>query len=114
MRKGQRTVHRARSACNHWFTRLQREFGEVNLEGAFVEGESLTLLQRGNKSNPRNARVRIALAPLLDAIAKRRVVACTRELADVTDFELGAFDDAPLCFTDGATLCLPVDSCSLL
>ena len=86
-----------------WFTRLRREFGEVNLEGAFIEGESLTLLQRGNKGSPRNARVRIALAPVLAAIAKRRVLSAPR-LTDVTDFELGTFDDAPLCFTDGAAL----------
>ena len=86
-----------------WFTRLQREFGEVNLEGAFIQGENLTLLQRGNKSSPRNACVRIALAPVLDAIAKRRALPAPK-LAGVTDFELGAFDDAPLCFTDGAAL----------
>ncbi len=86
-----------------WFTRLQREFGEVNLEGAFVQGENLTLLQRGNKSNPRNACVRIPLAPVLDAIAKRRSVSPPR-FAGVTDFDLGAFDGAPLCFTDGAAL----------
>ena len=90
-------------SLHNWFTRLQREFGEVNLEGAFVQGESLTLLQRGNKGSPRNARVRIALAPVLDAVAKRRVLPAPR-LSDVTDFELGAFDDAPLCFTDGAAL----------
>lgn len=86
-----------------WFTRLRREFGEVNLEGAFVEGEHLTLLQRGNKGSPRNARVRMALAPVLDAIAKRRALPAPR-LTDVADFKLGVFDDAPLCFTDGAAL----------
>ncbi len=36
----------------NWFAPLQREFGEVNLEGAFVEHQSLALLQRGNKGNP--------------------------------------------------------------
>ena len=90
-------------SLHNWFTRLRREFGEVNLEGALVEGESLTLLQRGNKGSPRNARVRIALAPVLDAIARRRSLPAPR-LADVTDFDLGAFDEAPLCFTDGAAL----------
>ncbi len=86
-----------------WFARLQREFREVNLEGAFIDGENLALLQRGNKGNPRNALVRIALAPVLDATARRRTMP-TPELTDVTDFSLGAFDDAPLCFTDGAAL----------
>ncbi len=90
-------------SLKNWFKPLRREFGEVNLEGAFIEGESLSLLQRGNKSSPRNARVRIALAPVLDAIAKRRALP-EPKLSDVTDFNLGAFDEAPLCFTDGATL----------
>ena len=90
-------------SLQNWFVRLRREFGEVNLEGAFIERDSLSLLQRGNKSNPRNARVRIALAPVLDAISKRRTLP-EPKLLDVTDFDLGAFDDAPLCFTDGATL----------
>lgn len=87
----------------NWFMRLQREFREVNLEGAFIEGEHISLLQRGNKGSPRNARIRIALAPVLDAIAKGRALPAPK-LVDVTDFRLGAFDGAPLCFTDGAAL----------
>lgn len=90
-------------SLNSWFTRLQREFREVNLEGAFIDREYIALLQRGNKGNPRNALVRIGLAPVLDAIAKKRALFAPK-LADVTDFALGAFDDAPLCFTDGAAL----------
>ena len=86
-----------------WFTRLQREFGEVNLEGAFVQGNHLTLLQRGNKGSPRNACVRIALAPLLNAMAKSRSVPSPR-FASVADFELAVFEGHPLCFTDGAAL----------
>ena len=87
----------------NWFTRLQREFREVNLEGAFIDGEHIGLLQRGNKGNRRNALIRIALAPVLDAIAKKRAVPVPK-LVDVTDFSLGAVDDVPLCFTDGAAL----------
>lgn len=90
-------------SLQNWFKRLQREFGEVNLEGAFIEDQRLSLLQRGNKGNPRNARIRIALAPVLDAIAKRERLP-EPELSDVTDFNLGTMNDAPLCFTDGATL----------
>lgn len=87
----------------NWFTRLQREFREVNLEGAFIEGEHLSLLQRGNKGNPRNARVRIALASVLDALAEKQVLPVPK-LADVADFTLGGIDGALLCFTDGAAL----------
>lgn len=99
------STHRPPRAVSlqNWFVRLQREFGEVNLEGAFIERDSLSLLQRGNKGNPRNARVRIALAPVLEAISKRRALP-EPKLLDITDFNLGVLDEAPLCFTDGATL----------
>ena len=87
----------------NWFTRLQREFRKVNLEGAFIDSEHIGLLQRGNKGNSRNALIRIALAPVLDAIAGKRALPVPK-LADVTDFGLGAVDGVPLCFTDGAAL----------
>ena len=86
-----------------WFTRLQREFRDVNLEGAFIDGDHLALLQRGNKGSPRNACIRIALVPVLEALAHRCAMPAPT-LADITDFSLGTFDDAPLCFTDGAAL----------
>ena len=90
-------------ALTNWFTRFEREFAEVNLEGAFIAGKYLCLLQRGHRGNPRNARVRIALAPVLDALARRSALPAPM-IEDVVDFALGAFDDAPLCFTDGAAL----------
>lgn len=87
----------------NWFTQLGHEFGEVNVEGAFIDGAHIALLQRGNKGSPRNARVRIELAPVLDSLAKRGALSVPK-LSDVTDFSLGWVDDAPMCFTDGAAL----------
>jgi hypothetical protein len=82
---------------------LQEEFVDVNIEGAFVDGEHLSLLQRGNTASGRNARVRIGLAPLLDRI-ERGGDSVDSEYLDVHDFSLGHVDDVALCFTDAAML----------
>ena len=86
-----------------WYGALAREFRTVNIEGAFVAGEHLSLLQRGNKGDARNARIRIALAPLLDAIAAGRPTP-RAGLSDIVEFKLGTIAGVPLCFTDGASL----------
>lgn len=41
---------------------LQDQFGELNIEGLFVAGDSLCLLQRGSKESPTNACIRFDLA----------------------------------------------------
>jgi hypothetical protein len=82
---------------------LEREFGELNIEGAFVSGPHLALLQRGLAPKPRSARVRVKLATLLEAlIADRPPTAAA--LHDITDFELGAIEGVALGFTDGAAM----------
>jgi hypothetical protein len=85
------------------FQSLQREFEDVNIEGAFVSGDHLSLLQRGNKGNGRNTRIRIALAPLLACIASGRdSVDCA--VVDIVDFSLGEINHVPFGFTDAAAL----------
>ncbi len=85
------------------FQSLQEEFVEVNIEGAFIAGDHLSLLQRGNKGSGRNARVRVALAPLIERLA-RGEDSVSREFVDVVDFSLGHVNDVPLGFTDAAAL----------
>ena len=82
---------------------LQPEFDELNIEGAFVDGDRLALLQRGNKGDVRNARIRVALPAVLDALSAGRPLP-RAALFDITPFDLGAIDGVPLCFTDGAAL----------
>ncbi|MGZ9059095.1 MAG: DUF6910 family protein [Burkholderiaceae bacterium] len=89
-------------SLNSWFVRLQREFAEVNLEGAFIDREYIALLQRGNKGNPRNALVRIRLAPVLDAIEKKRALSVPKLRRH--RLRIGYVRRTPLCFTDGAAL----------
>ena len=85
------------------YARLAPLFAEVNVEGAFVDGDRLSLLQRGNKGDERNARVDFALAPVLDTLSGggRSIDA---SLIRVTPFALPKIADVPLCFTDGAAL----------
>ncbi len=85
------------------FQSLQNEFMEVNIEGAFIVGDHLCLLQRGNKGSGRNARVRVALAPLIARLA-RGEDSVAREFVDIVDFSLGDVNDVPLGFTDAAAL----------
>jgi hypothetical protein len=85
------------------FQSLQDEFGDVNIEGAFVDGAHLSLLQRGNKGSGRNARIRVALAPLLAHIAHGENSA-PPNFIDIVDFSLGHMNDVPLGFTDAAAL----------
>jgi len=86
-----------------WYVVLAREFRTVNIEGAFIAGTHLSLLQRGNKGDARNARIRIALAPVLRAIAAGDPMP-RPALSDIVEFNLGTIAGVPLCFTDGAAL----------
>lgn len=84
-----------------WLSPLRERIGEVNVEGAFVQGELLCLLQRGNSRSMLDARIDfawrdvqrwiVAGEPAPRAVSQRRL-------------ELGTIDGVPLTFTDGAAL----------
>lgn len=82
---------------------LEREFSDLNIEGAFVAGGYLALMQRGHAGDARNARVRVKLAALLEAIANGGPPPRSA-VHDVTDYALGFIDRVPLGFTDGAAM----------
>jgi hypothetical protein len=82
---------------------LEREFGELNVEGAFVSGPFLSLLQRGLSPKPRSARVRVKLASLVEALISERPPPAAA-VHDITDYELGSVRGVALGFTDGAAM----------
>ena len=82
---------------------LAHEFGELNIEGAFVSAMHLVLLQRANTERSRNTRVRLKLASVLDSLQRKRPLPSSA-LIDLTDYLLPAIDGIPLGFTDGAAL----------
>ena len=80
---------------------LHDTFSDLNIEGAFVQGDALSLLQRGNSGSAINARIDLSWHDL-----QRWLTAAgpAPEPAAITRFELGAIDGVALSFTDGTAL----------
>lgn len=91
----------AREAAD-WMKLLRERFPDLNLEGAFVQGEHLCLLQRGNLTDARSACIQLPLAGLLAWLAGDN--AAVPAPSGVQVFALPAAAGVPLCFTDGAAL----------
>jgi len=81
---------------------LAKQFAELNLEGGWVQGNELRLLQRGNKGDSPNAVIHLPLQPLLNALSSDRLPA-VKPLA-INRMKLGHIDNIPLCFSDGCAL----------
>jgi hypothetical protein len=84
------------------YARLTSELGELNIEGGWVSGDSLFLLQRGNRGNAPNAVIRFALQPLLTSIRNGQLAALPPRTLKL--MSLGDIDGVPLGFTDGTAL----------
>ncbi len=80
---------------------LQQRFAELNIEGAFVIGGELCLLQRGNTREPANACIRFGLDSFLRWIGNAGPAPA---IVSITHHDLGSIDGVPLCFTDGVAL----------
>ena len=80
---------------------LQQRFAELNIEGAFVAGGELCLLQRGNTRSPANACIRFGLGAFLRWIGNAGPAPA---IVSITQHDLGSIDGVPLCFTDGVAL----------
>ena len=81
---------------------LKDEFEDLNIEGVVVSGETLRLLQRGNKRQSQNAIITFELSRFLDVLNNGSGSAIKPSAIDLVD--LGDIDGIPLCFTDGAGL----------
>jgi len=84
------------------YARLASEVGELNIEGGWVSGESLFLLQRGNRGNAPNALIRFALQPMLSGIRHGQLAPLPPRMLKF--MSLGDIDGVPLGFTDGTAL----------
>jgi hypothetical protein len=76
-----------------------RQFADLNIEGAFVLGERLHLLQRGNRGDARNACIAYPLAQVQQWI---QGMAEAPDPDDIVTYELGVVDGVALGFTDAA------------
>jgi hypothetical protein len=82
---------------------FQERFGRLNIEGALAAGEELVLLQRANRGDRRNARIRLRLAKALESLARRAQLGI-EGLVEVEEIDLGEVSGVPLGFTDGSAL----------
>ncbi len=80
---------------------LHDHFPDLNIEGAFVDGDTLSLLQRGNGASGINARIDLTWSDM-----ERWLTAGGPAPAptSIKRFDLGTIAGVPLSFTDGAAL----------
>jgi hypothetical protein len=83
------------------YAALHTQFGGLNIEGAFVDGSALCLLQRASRRWPVNACIRFDLAGFVRWLDGAGAVPAA---LSVQTFDLGDLGGVPLCFTDGAAL----------
>lgn len=83
------------------YAALRRRLGSLNIEGAFVLGRELVLLQRGHAGAPANLAVHYRLRDWLTLVAGQG--AALQPLA-LRGYGLGHIDGVPLAFTDGCAL----------
>ena len=76
----------------------RQQFPDLNIEGAFVLGDRLHLLQRGNRGDARNG----CIAYALPAVQRWIAGAAAPDPLDIVKYELDAVDGIALGFTDGA------------
>ena len=82
---------------------LDRREPDLNLEGAWLQGEWLCLLQRGNRGAGRNAVLRFRLADIIGALAGERALPALRPQHE-REYSLGEVEGVPLGFSDACAL----------
>jgi hypothetical protein len=85
-------------ALDDLYDRLRERLGELNIEGAFVTGSRLCLLNRAHRGHPVNACISLPLAGMERWLGQD---AAAPPLPDIATFELGEEQGAPFGFTDG-------------
>ena len=86
------------------YEELKTTFDDLNIEGAFIDADTLYLLQRGNKAETaQNARIAVKLEKVWKAIRKDKPVSA-KALGEIQAYDLGVASGVPLCFTDAARL----------
>ena len=81
---------------------LQKHFDDLNIEGAFVAGNEVRLLQRGNKGKNQSACLSYDCAEFLQWLLQQRKH--PPKLRALLPLDFGSVDGVPLCPTDAAAL----------
>jgi hypothetical protein len=99
--QGRPTRERRRFTLTALYQPLRSVLGEINIEGAFMQGDALVLLHRGGQGGADNAVLRLQRAQLLAAIDGRGGIGPPPHIAHMA---LSTLDGVPLGCTDGAAL----------
>ena len=81
---------------------LRQRFGELNIEGGLVLGDTFMLLQRANRGEARNLCIRFAWREVQAWLMNHRMA--TPQVLAFDDHDLGHMDGVPLGFTDAAAV----------
>ena len=84
------------------YKRLRKSFGDLNIEGAFVAGGEMCLLQRGNKGDSPNACIRYDWKTFMTWLLGKRDE--RPPIVSITEMDMGEVDGVPLGLTDGVAL----------
>ncbi len=84
-----------------WYAALHVRFGQVNIEGAFIDRERLCLLQRGHRGDAVSACIHYSWAAVH---AWCRGDGPVPTILSIQLMDLGTVDGVPLAFTDGCAL----------
>ena len=85
------------------YQKLQKNFDELNIEGAAMMASTLILLQRGNGKSGQNAKIDLDLAGVIEDIQTSRCISSDRIL-NIQTFDLGKIEGSNLSFTDAFAL----------
>lgn len=86
------------------YAAFQTTFADLNIEGAFISGTTLNLLQRCNQAAfTQNALIELHLDTVLNAISSGNAIPATA-VRKIRLYDLGKANGVPLGFTDAAAL----------
>ncbi len=84
------------------YASLHTEFADLNIEGCFVDGDVLHLVQRGNRGNPRSACIHLHLPQVQAWILDEENT--PPPPSHIVEIDLGEVDGIPLTPTDACAL----------
>ena len=85
------------------YAKLMDDLKDLNVEGAAVRGDVLTLLQRGNSAKGPNARIDLDLTNTLKSLEREEPLA-PDSVRGISEYPLGQSHGVDLCFSDASSL----------
>ncbi|HYX36277.1 MAG TPA: hypothetical protein VE954_24500 [Oligoflexus sp.] len=84
------------------YQHLQKQFPDLNIEGATVSGSTFKILQRGNGQSSRNAVINLDFSSVLQGLGSHQQIS-PDTIISIKHIDLGTLHGVPLGFTDAAS-----------